>query len=75
MSEKATLKSYEVTIQRTTTHDAVIEVDAESEAEAEKLAKVQAEDGDHHHTFEDNLQDESYEITETNCTSDSDDDE
>jgi hypothetical protein len=72
MSEKATLKSYEVTIQKTITYDAVIEVDAESEAEAEKLAMRQVEAGDHDDTFLDNLQDENWEVTETNCTSDDD---
>ena len=72
MSEKTTLKSYEVTIQKTITYDAIIEVDAESEAEAEKLAMGQVEAGDHDDTFLDNLQDENWEVTETNCTSEDD---
>ena len=64
MSEKTTLKSYEVTIQKTITY--------ESEAEAEKLAMGQVEAGDHDDTFLDNLQDENWEVTETNCTSEDD---
>lgn len=69
MSKTAT-KTYEVTIQRTSTYDAVIEVEAGSEEEAETLAMEQVEQGQHDSTFDDNLQDENWEVTETNCSSD-----
>jgi len=71
--EKTKTKRYEVTIQRTTTHETAIEIEAESEAEAERLAMEQAEQGEHDSALEDNLQDENYEVTETNCLDEDED--
>lgn len=65
--EKTKTKRYEVTIQRTTTHETAIEIEAESEEEADRLAMEQVEQGEHDSAFDDNLQDENWEVTETTC--------
>lgn len=71
--EKTKTKRYEVTIQKTATYDAVIEIEAESEEEADRLAMEQVEQGEHDSAFNDNLQDENYEVTETNCLDEDED--
>jgi hypothetical protein len=65
--EKTKTKRFEVTIQRTTTHEAIIEIDAESEDEADRLAMEQVEQGEHDSAFDDNLDDQNFEVTQTTC--------
>jgi hypothetical protein len=60
--EKTKTKRWEVTIRRESCYEAVIELEAETEEEAQELAQTQAESGDHDDAFENT--DDTFEVTD-----------
>ena len=68
--EKTHTKRWEVTIQRTAVYGTQIQVEAETEEEAEELAKAQAENGEHWEDFAVGSEMEvTYEVTDSTCLS------
>ena len=70
--EQTQTKRWEVTIQKTATYEAQIEVEADTEEQARELAQAQAESGKYWGEFAENETDETYEVTDSACLSDDD---